>query len=112
MDILQVELCLYMKIVENPNTVMFAGDTCQTIARGVAFRFEECVPTFYVSSILCTHTCKLLLVGGAWRSVKSIFFDMKIEVPVLTPLEINYRTHNGEDGSITNGSIQSNPQLV
>ena len=34
-DFTQAELCLYLEVVQNPNDVFLAGDTCQTIARGV-----------------------------------------------------------------------------
>ena len=63
-----------MHLMDNPNDLMLAGDTCQTIARGVGFRFDE---------------------------IRSMFFEMRDkkqlvgEVPDLTLLSINYRTHNG-----------------
>eukprot|EP01043_Picozoa_sp_COSAG02_P018800 COSAG02_NODE_888_length_16167_cov_293.783234_10_plen_1677_part_00 len=72
-DFTQAELCLYLRVVRDPNDMLLAGDTCQTIARGVGFRFED---------------------------LRLMFHEMKnelpkIQVPRLTPLAVNYRTHNG-----------------
>ena len=35
-DFTQAELYLYMEVVDNPNDLMLAGDTCQTIARALS----------------------------------------------------------------------------
>ena len=53
--------------------MFMTGDTCQTIARGVGFRFEDLRSMFY-------HLREK---------------DKRIQVPELTKLEVNYRTHNG-----------------
>eukprot|EP01048_Picozoa_sp_COSAG05_P007464 COSAG05_NODE_527_length_8917_cov_523.108415_2_plen_2332_part_00 len=73
-DFTQAEICLYLKVCDNPNDVLLAGDTCQTIARGVGFRFQD---------------------------LRSMFHEFKKgdsriqQVPQLTALTTNYRTHNG-----------------
>jgi hypothetical protein len=73
-DFTQAEVCLYLKVADNPNDVLLAGDTCQTIARGVGFRFEDLRSMFH----------------------EFMQDDKRIkQVPTLTPLTTNYRTHNG-----------------
>lgn len=39
-DFTQAELLLGLRVVSNPNGLFFCGDTCQTIARGIGFRWE------------------------------------------------------------------------
>eukprot|EP00965_Chrysotila_dentata_P125729 4156080-Pleurochrysis_carterae.AAC.2 len=43
----QAELRLFMEVCHDRNSLFFTGDTCQTIARGVGFRFEELTCMFY-----------------------------------------------------------------
>ena len=40
-DFTQAELRLFLEVCQNKNGLFLTGDTCQTIARGVGFRFEE-----------------------------------------------------------------------
>ena len=72
-DFTQAELCLYLKVIANPNDILLAGDTCQTIARGVGFRFEDIRLMFH--ELNQEHS--------------------QIKVPPVTTLSVNYRTHNG-----------------
>jgi hypothetical protein len=60
-------------VTQNPNDLFLAGDTCQTIARGVGFRFQDLTTMFHEMSLI----------------------KPEIRVPVVTPLSVNYRTHNG-----------------
>jgi superfamily I DNA/RNA helicase len=72
-DFTQAQLRLFMMVAKDPNFMFMTGDTCQTIARGVGFRFEDLRSMFY-------HLREN---------------DKRIQVPELTKLEVNYRTHNG-----------------
>jgi superfamily I DNA and RNA helicase len=45
-DFTQSELRLFLEICANKNALLLTGDTCQTIARGVGFRFEELTTMF------------------------------------------------------------------
>jgi len=35
----QAELCLDLRVCVDPNGLFYCGDTCQTIARGIGFRW-------------------------------------------------------------------------
>ena len=74
-DFTQAELCLYMMITD-PNDMLLAGDTCQTIARGVSFRFEDLRTLFYEANRRGRQTAV-------------------VAMPDLTNLAVNFRTHNG-----------------
>ncbi len=60
---------------------MFAGDTAQTIARGVGFRFEDLRDAFY------HHILPVAAAGSAAAA--------KTTVPPVRQLLKNYRTHSG-----------------
>lgn len=68
-DFTMAELYLLTKLSSDPNNLMFAGDTAQSITEGVAFRFTDVRQIFYQ------------LFGG-------------IE-PDLLQLTHNYRSHSG-----------------
>ena len=38
-DFTQAEMLLDMRVVPDPNRLFYSGDTAQTIARGIGFRF-------------------------------------------------------------------------
>ena len=59
------------------NQLFLTGDTCQTIARGVGFRFDDVRSMFYEANE----------EPGPWQG--------KIGVPEVKPLTVNYRTHTG-----------------
>ena len=40
-DFTQAELALDLRVVEDPNALFYCGDTAQTIARGINFRFTD-----------------------------------------------------------------------
>ena len=79
-DATQAELSLYM-LIANSNNLLFTGDTCQTIARGVGFRFSDLRSLFHYKHEI----------------------DSNVIVPPVNHLIRNYRSHSG----ITNmaGSI-------
>lgn len=71
-DFTQAELLVILKCCRYPNRSFLAGDTAQTIIKGISFRFED---------------------------LKSLFRDLKIpgvkcEVPILRTLSINHRSHS------------------
>lgn len=47
----QVELRLFLEVCKDKNALLLTGDTCQTIARGVGFRFEELKTMFFNAKI-------------------------------------------------------------
>lgn len=70
-DFTQAELWLVLKLVQIPNACFLAGDTAQTIARGVGFRFTD---------------------------LKGLFHRLKeedVQVPEVSQLVHNYRSHTG-----------------
>ena len=46
-DFTQAELRLFLACCADPNAVFLTGDTCQTIARGVGFRFDDITTMFF-----------------------------------------------------------------
>ena len=46
-DFTQAELRLFLEVCHDKNALFLTGDTCQTIARGVGFRFEDLTTMFY-----------------------------------------------------------------
>lgn len=46
-DFTQAELRLFLEVCADKNALFLTGDTCQTIARGVGFRFEELTTMFF-----------------------------------------------------------------
>ena len=67
-DFTQAELVLVLKLARFPNSSFLAGDTAQTIARGVGFRFAD---------------------------LKTLFHDMGYKVRDPHKLTHNYRSHTG-----------------
>ena len=41
------------QVCADKNALFFTGDTCQTIARGVGFRFEDLTTMFYQANPPC-----------------------------------------------------------
>ncbi len=76
---------IFMTAAENPNRLFLAGDTCQTIARGVGgFRFED------VRNLFFAEQRRQLRAGGIFEG------DSRLTaVPPLLQLATNYRSHNG-----------------
>ena len=46
-DFTQAELAVIVRCCKHPNGFFFAGDTAQTIIKGIAFRFEDLTSIFY-----------------------------------------------------------------
>ena len=69
-DFTQAELAVLIHCTRDINSIFFTGDTAQTIARGISFRFED---------------------------IRSLFHHInpKVSVPKLHHLTLNFRSHSG-----------------
>ena len=106
------------QVCVDKNGLFFTGDTCQTIARGVGFRFEELTSLFH-------HLAESERLRWAARGVRieelprerrvqvpevnklisvmtshvcdeiSLVAEPNFQVPEVNKLTVNYRTHNG-----------------
>jgi hypothetical protein len=79
-DFSQAELLLDLRVLPDPSGILFAGDTAQTIARGVAFRFADIRTLFYDESL---------------RRAAASTPGPPLAVPAIDSLQLNYRTHAG-----------------
>lgn len=59
-DLIPSQLKLFDFVCSNTNGFIFAGDTAQTIARGVGFRFDD-IRSFFFSEILKHHDGTVLI---------------------------------------------------
>ena len=86
-DFTQAELALFVRVASEKNELLFSGDTVQTIAAGVGFRFEDLKSIFKHEADRQSHeiSAKAQSIPAAW----------KVKVPVVNTLTVNYRTHNG-----------------
>ncbi|KAG0608710.1 hypothetical protein M758_8G126400 [Ceratodon purpureus] len=85
-DFTQAQIALYKFICLNLETgFVFAGDTAQTIARGVGFRFEDARRLYYEEFLGKKSECEQ-------RNVNS---ESMMKVPDLFQLTMNFRTHMG-----------------
>lgn len=89
-DFTQAELLLFLEACSDKNALLFTGDTCQTIARGVGFRFEELTTMFYN---LRERQLRHLQVRGV--QLADVPREQLCQVPEVSKLSVNYRTHNG-----------------
>jgi len=76
-DFTQAELLVFLEASYDKNQLFLTGDTCQTIARGVGFRFQDVRSMFHEANE----------APGPWQG--------KVGVPTVEPLTVNYRTHTG-----------------
>jgi hypothetical protein len=79
-DFCQSELLLDMRVLADPAGLLYCGDTAQTIARGVGFRFTDIRTLFY---------------DEGQRRLASGAPGPPIVNPQLDCLALNYRTHAG-----------------
>ena len=86
-DFTQAELRLFLACCADPNAVFLTGDTCQTIARGVGFRFDDITTMFF----------HLREAQAARRKAegRTLAEGDCVQVPEVNKLSTNYRTHNG-----------------
>lgn len=71
-DLTQMQISLFKFLSDNLNGFCFGGDTAQTIASGVGFRFQDLSKLFY------EH-----------------FLDRRTKPPAISYLTQNFRTHSG-----------------
>ena len=60
-DFTQAELSVIAQCCKNPNGFFFAGDTAQTIIKGVAFRFEDLTSIFYLLKDMLEENSKRII---------------------------------------------------
>ncbi len=84
-DFVQAELRLFLHMCVNKNDMFFSGDTCQTIASGVGFRFEDLKVLFKDEQEVQMRLAE----------TNKEYVESPIAIPRLKNLSINYRTHNG-----------------
>jgi tetratricopeptide (TPR) repeat protein len=85
-DLVPAQIVLFKFVCTDPAGFVFAGDTAQTIAHGVGFRFETLKDIFY-------------------QEFLSGYTDAAERVPEVTHLSENFRTHTGVV-SIANSVVQ------
>ena len=109
-DFTQAELRLFIAACADKNALFFTGDTCQTIARGVGFRFEELTTMFHhVRERQLTH------LAAQGRQPEDLPRQLRVQVPEVNKLSVNYRTHNGILGAaseVVSLLLQLFPQSV
>lgn len=88
-DFTQGELLLDLAVTSDPNALFYCGDTAQTIARGIGFRFKDIQTLFYDENTRrrAREKERLAALGGAGRSGHGV----EIAVPDLRQLTTNYR---------------------
>jgi hypothetical protein len=76
-DMNKLELQLLLRVCKDKNSCFMSGDSCQTIAKGVQYRFSDLTSFF-------------------WEFAEQ---DKSVVVPPLSQLRTNYRTHQGVLGA-------------
>lgn len=84
------EIQLLILLSTDPNSLFVTGDTAQTIARGVAFRFQDVRSLLNTLKTEYDEILEKSKVRGAARAVGD-----SIVVPSLKQLVVNHRTHTG-----------------
>jgi DNA polymerase III delta prime subunit len=79
-DLTPAQIALFKFLCKNQNGYVFAGDTAQTIAPGVGFRFESVKDVFYHEIFPCDS-------NGETNNIN--------RVPNFYHLKQNFRTHSG-----------------
>jgi len=80
-DFTQAELAVFVRIATEKNDLFFSGDTCQTIASGVGFRFED------LKSVFKLEADRQKEEIGA----KSLPANFVVKIPEVMTLSVNYR---------------------
>ena len=78
-DFMQAELSVYLKCCRDPNNLFLTGDTAQSIMRGISFRFGDLRSLFHYA--------------GEKASLAKP--PIKIAVPKVHNLTVNFRSHAG-----------------
>jgi len=86
-DFTQAELALFVRVANDKNDMFFSGDTCQTITSGVGFRFEDLKSIFKYEADRQAEDLA--------AKAQSLPAALKVRIPEVNTLTVNYRTHNG-----------------
>ncbi|KAL6749214.1 P-loop containing nucleoside triphosphate hydrolase protein [Haematococcus lacustris] len=92
-DFTQAELALDFEVVVDANELFYCGDTAQTIARGIGFRFTDIRAMFYELSQAqqaAIRDAKKARQGHRLAGPPAV-----VGVPQIQQLLINHRTHQG-----------------
>lgn len=79
-DFTQAELALLLRLSREPNGLFLTGDTAQSIMKGISFRFRDLRSLFHLANT---------------QSIKSSQRPLKIPMPCLQELVVNFRAHSG-----------------
>ncbi|XP_063448737.1 TPR and ankyrin repeat-containing protein 1-like isoform X2 [Mytilus trossulus] len=79
-DFTQAELCLLLRLCQNPNDMFLTGDTAQGIMRGISFRFSDLKSLFFYAS----HSLQAMGKTSGVAIPKQVY-----------QLTHNYRSHAG-----------------
>lgn len=74
------------------NHFFYAGDTAQTIAKGLSFRFTEAQSLFYEAGRTSRETAARAAAGAVWKEQGDV---PVVAMPLLEKLTVNYRSHSG-----------------
>jgi hypothetical protein len=111
-DFMQGELLLDLRVAADPNALFYCGDTAQTIARGVGFRFTDVKTLFFEegNAALVAQRATLAAVAAAAAAAPGEgpaaaaaplpprpegATGQPLEQPLIEHLRVNYRTHSG-----------------
>ncbi|KAG2432292.1 hypothetical protein HYH02_013015 [Chlamydomonas schloesseri] len=100
-DFTQGELLLDMVVAADPNSLFYCGDTAQTIARGIGFRFADTRTLFHEENTRRQEAAARRLAAEAaaaesvGKAVARRGHGMTIATPPVLQLTMNYRTHQG-----------------
>ena len=78
-DFTQAELAVFIRSCREPNDMFLTGDTAQSIMRGISFRFTDLRSLFHYANDQSSQS----------------EHPIKIQVPALHSLAINFRSHAG-----------------
>jgi len=110
-DSTQAELALHFMVCSDANGFFFTGDTCQTIARGVGFRFSDLRTLFYLQKE--NSKVPAIYTQGEIPSTRTddspgeiiqhtvplqpavMLSPVEIAVPSVIHLTRNFRSHSG-----------------
>ncbi|KAI3424745.1 hypothetical protein D9Q98_008134 [Chlorella vulgaris] len=113
-DFTQAELLMDLRIVSDPNGLFLCGDTAQTIARGVGFRFTDIQTLFYEErqSQLALEEAARVERGSSAAGGGRL---PEVHMPLIEHLKVNYRTHSGileAASSVVDGLKRFYPQHI
>ncbi|KXZ49100.1 hypothetical protein GPECTOR_23g31 [Gonium pectorale] len=98
-DFTQAELLLDLAVAADPNCLFYCGDTAQTIARGIGFRFEDIRTLFWEENQRRQQAAAAAAMAAAAAEGAPVVLrkgrGMAVATPPIYQLTMNYRTHQG-----------------